>query len=274
MKLMTWNTSKAKLSNKINNIIHAIQTHKPSIMAIQEVNFTSNDDLSEVSIPGYTIEMDQLINITGRSRSALIIHESIRYSRRLDLETQTEAHVWIAVQLAGNRKINVQCLYRQWQSVGVNGAIPISGTPASQKQRLWDVSQKWKVAMMENETISLSDTNVDFNTLHMRPDQMDHQNRKLVPLIKILQSQIFNEGASFIPTNSTRYNPISKKYNFLDHMITNRPENVISHLIQPSGASDHDMCIFTIKTTTKPNHPKYICYIQRHKKHQLAGLQT
>ena len=116
----------------------------------------------------------------------------------------------------------------------------------------------WKKALQEAETISLSDTNVNFNSLHLRPDQMDHQDRKQIPLMKILQSDIFNEGAAYIPTRSTRYNHQSKKYDFLDHLITNHPENITSHYIQSNGASDHDLCVYTLKTTTKPNHPKYI----------------
>ena len=59
---MTWNTSKAKLSNKINNLIQVIQQHTPMILAIQEVNFTTNDDITDISIPEYRIEMDQLLN--------------------------------------------------------------------------------------------------------------------------------------------------------------------------------------------------------------------
>ena len=76
IKIMTWNTSKAKLVNKIDIINHTIQQHSPKIIAIQELHFTSNDDLADVTIPGYKIEMDQMLQTTGRARSALIIHES------------------------------------------------------------------------------------------------------------------------------------------------------------------------------------------------------
>ena len=144
MKIMTWNTSKAKLVNKINNLIYTIQQHKSMIMAVQELNFTTKDDLADITIPGYTIEMDQLIKTTGRSRAALIIRalDITRYYRRMDLETGEEAHVWITVQLPGNSKINFQSLYRQWQTVGVDSRVPLSGTPAKQKERLWKVAQK------------------------------------------------------------------------------------------------------------------------------------
>ena len=217
---MTWNTTNSKMINKMNNLNQVIQQHKPMILAIQEVNFTSNDDIADISIPGYNIELDQLLQTKGRARAALIIHESIRYSRRLDLETQEEAHLWITIQLKGNRKINLQCLYRQWRQLDTNGhGIPQTQTPASQKERMWNMSQKWKQALKERETISLSDTNINFNYIHLRPEQMDITDRKQIPLMKILQSQVFNDGAAYILTKSTRYNHLTKKYDFLDHLI-------------------------------------------------------
>ena len=51
-------------------------------MAVQEYNQTENDDTSQLKILGYNIELDTLIETTGTARTALIISEGLRYSRR------------------------------------------------------------------------------------------------------------------------------------------------------------------------------------------------
>ena len=124
IKLLNWNKGNLKLVNKVNTIQDVISRFKPKIMAIQEVNYSNDQDLVDIQIPNYKWEMDNLLEKNGLARSALLIHESIRYSRRKDLESPSEAHVWITVSLPAGRKINYQCWYRQWQEVGDKGRIP------------------------------------------------------------------------------------------------------------------------------------------------------
>ena len=154
--------------------------------------------------------------------------------------------------------MNIQNLYRQWQTMTNEGKIINSGSPANQKLRFAEVVKNWKTANAETETFSLSDTNINLNTYNLSPNQMTLNDRKQIHLLKILKDEIFQNGATFIKTENTRFNHQSGQEDFLDHMITNSPQKVINHQIYKTGDSDHHVCEFTVKTTTTPYFPKYI----------------
>ena len=138
------------------------------------------------------------------------------------------------------------------------GRILNSGLPAQQKTRFSEVIKKWKIASAENETFSLSDTNINLNTYSQTPEQMSLNDRKQIHLLKILKDELLQNGSTFIKTKNTRFNHQSGLEDFLDHMITNTPQKVINHQIHQTGDSDHHICEFTIKTTSTPFFPKYI----------------
>ena len=99
LKMVSWNKGNAKFCNRIDQIQEILDRYKPKFLAIQELNWTSDQDPIELKFQGFNMEMDQLINTRGRSRSAILIHEDLRYTRRLDLETGDESHIWITVNL-------------------------------------------------------------------------------------------------------------------------------------------------------------------------------
>ena len=109
IKYINWNKGNAKLINKIDIFLNIIDRYKPKIIAIQELNYTNDQDIADITIHDYEWEMDNLLISNGHARSALLIHKSIRYTSRKDLETQSEANVWISVSLPAGWKINVQC---------------------------------------------------------------------------------------------------------------------------------------------------------------------
>ena len=91
--------------------------------------------------------MDALLLKNGRSRTGFLIREDIRYHRRLDLEVNTDAHVWITVNLNGGKKVNLQSYYRQWQEMGSRDHIPGTLSPSSQRERFKSITSQWKIAM-------------------------------------------------------------------------------------------------------------------------------
>ena len=130
-----------------------ILEHKPKIVTLQEVNFSTDQELSDIQIPNYKLELDQQHGKIGRSRSCIYIHDTIKYTRRYELETSEETHVWITIHFPGGKNINVQCLYRQWQKMGPTHAIPDTNTPQQQQLRINETTAKWQIAMKEHPTI-------------------------------------------------------------------------------------------------------------------------
>ena len=258
LTVLNWNKGSARLYNRINHLQHIIQKHKPHILAIHELNFQVNDDKADIAINGYNWEMDNLIHKNGRSRTALLIREDIRYSRRLDLEINNDSHVWITVNLHGGKKYNIQSYYRQWQEMGTRDHIPGTLSPASQRERLTSIANQWKSAIREGITFSFSDTNLNTNSMNLNPNEMSIQDRKHIQLMRILQSEVFNSGTSYINTEDTRYNHFTKSTDKIDHCITTNPELVTNHQIIKSGDSDHYIGKFTIKTKYNPSHPRFI----------------
>ena len=255
---INWNKGSARLYNRINHLQNIILNHKPHIMAIHELNFQKNDDLADIYIKGYKWEMDILLQKNGRSRTALLIREDVRYYRRHDLEVNSDSHVWITITLNGGKKVNIQSFYRQWQEMGEKEHIPGTLSPSSQRERLNSITNQWKLAMDEGVTHSFSDTNLNTNSKDKTPASMSIQDRKHIHLMRILQSEIFNKGASYINTDDTRFNHQTKMTDKIDHCITTNPELVTNHQILKTGDSDHFIGKFTIKTKNNPSHPRFI----------------
>ena len=258
MKYLNWNKGNSKLVNKIDTLQNILSRFKPDIVAIQELNFTNDQDLAEVMIPNYKWEMDGLLQKNGRARSALLIHEAVRYSRRKDLETEAEAHVWITINLPAGRKINVQSWYRQWQEMGVNSRIEGTNTGTHVKNRITKLTDKWLKASQENETVSFSDTNLNMVNLNKLPNEVNPHDRKQIPAIRILRDKILNNGISIIPTKGTRYNYQSKNEECIDHCMTTHPERLLNQTIHKTGDSDHYIGQFNFSTITKPTQPRYV----------------
>ena len=123
----------------------------------------------DIKIPNYNWEMDGLLLKNGRARSAILIHDSIRYIRRSDLETGSESHVWITINLPAGRKLNVQSWYRQWQELGPNGRIMGTNTGAEVNRRMYELTEKWLEASKETEILSFSDTNINLSMIDKPP---------------------------------------------------------------------------------------------------------
>ena len=128
---------------KINTIRSMIEKYRPKCVAVQEVNFTEEQAINDIQIKGYKLELDKQLAKHGRARAALYIHETLKHTRRFDLETDCETHVWITIHYNGGRKLNLQCLYRQWQSMGPQNAIPNTNTPQHQLQRFNLMAEQW-----------------------------------------------------------------------------------------------------------------------------------
>ena len=242
LKIISWNKGPSRVKNTINNLRHIVTTHKPHIMAIQEYNLTDTDDINQLNIPGYKIELDTLMEENGIARTALIISDDIKYSRRLDMQNCNDSQVIITIHLTRNKKINIISHYRQWRTLNKAGSIKNSGTMKNQKIRLKKSLQVWQKAAEENETIILSDTNLNTTQFEKPLDEWTDYEVKLKPLTDMLRETMNSQNLTIIKTVSTRDNNFSTP-STIDHIITNRPQQHNNTTTLESMFSDHSLLI-------------------------------
>ena len=125
--------------NKKDTIEYILQQQQPDLLTIQDININKEDDMNLILIPGYKLELDQMIDTYGRARAGIYIKETIRYIRRKDLEYKDEAVVWIQLKLPGNKKILIQNYYRHWRLIDQKG-VGIPNTE-SQKKTEFNISK-------------------------------------------------------------------------------------------------------------------------------------
>ena len=130
--------------------------------------------------------------------------------------------------------------------------------PSSNKPRdLKKISAQWaKVLQTGDEVISISITNIDLDRELSEQTELEHPERAMIPLHRILVEDFFSKGAAWIKTAPTKINH-NKKYANLDQMITNLPQKIIKHKILKCGASDHLILHFTRLTKNQCHFPKY-----------------
>ena len=90
-------------TDQINNLI---STYKPHIIVINEINSKPNDKVAQSQFPNYRLETDNLDILDGNSRTGLLIHTDIHYTRRRDLESQGTSTVWIKLAYPGRKPMS------------------------------------------------------------------------------------------------------------------------------------------------------------------------
>merc|ERR1712240_54612 len=83
IKIAHFNKGNSKFENKLDDIHHIIYTHKPLICSISEANYCN---INKTIIDGYNIETCDFRIQYHTSRQILVIHKSLLYTRRSDLE--------------------------------------------------------------------------------------------------------------------------------------------------------------------------------------------
>ena len=205
MIIMSWNKNNTKIMNRIDVISHLIAEHSPDIFSIQKLNLTDDIDLDQIKIPNYKLEIDQLLQQkTGRARTAIYIKDTIKYKRRLDLETPWEPVIWLTIYPEGAAKFNYQNMYRQWQGLGQGLPAGTTDSIPDQKVRFKKITEKWKIALGESETISTSDTNIILDCDYNNLTTLSTHDRQHYPLYRILKEDIFNSNVAPIKTKPTK----------------------------------------------------------------------
>ena len=109
---------------------------------------------------------------------------------------------------------------------------------------------------MKEKPISLSDTNVDLSCDYSNPDNLSTHQRAVIPIFRLLQDHILNNGAAPIPTKPTK-TYVNKPNTWIDHCITNKPQMISGHQITLCGYSDNLILTFYRKLKKPACQPRF-----------------
>ena len=107
LECVYWNKGSSLLKNKLLDIESILGQHKPHILGLGEANVHHDHDLDELQFPNYTLHLDSCIsNLSlGIARTAVYTHNSIRVTRRHDLEDDKIAAIWLECGLPQQKKV-------------------------------------------------------------------------------------------------------------------------------------------------------------------------
>ena len=214
---------------KTEQINHLIETHKLSVLIINELNLDSTDRISREMFENYKLETDNLDVIDKTSRTGILIHHNIHYKRRRDLEEPGLSTIWIKLSFPGRKPVLVQGLYRQHQRLGQEGTKSIT-----RQQNRWDrILSKWETAAKENiEIITMGDMNVNSLSWDLPDNQKTSQDKAQSKMSDMLRERILSRGFVLLGNQPTRIpdNPQSRPA-ALDLMITNRLEKIENYQV-------------------------------------------
>ena len=211
LTIISWNKGNSQFLNRMQEIQQIIIEQKPDIFSIQEANLSKNIDIGTCQIDGYKMEVDQLYEKFQMARAVIYINEKIKYTREKEQEVQGEPVIWLKIFTGGNKNFWFQNYYRQWRQIQNDRGIPGTESTRAQALRFKAVTEKWAQLLDTNlEVISVSDTNIDLDKDYEQTQNFQHYEREMIQMHRILVTQIFARGASWIKTPPTKIYPKKK----------------------------------------------------------------
>ena len=101
---MHWNKGHGFFKNKIHDIYYVLEKYKPHMMSISEANY---DNVEKMKIKDYSVEHNDLGKGHKISRQILLVHNTIEYTRKCELETKYIAAIVINVKLATKSNMSI-----------------------------------------------------------------------------------------------------------------------------------------------------------------------
>ena len=161
LKFVHWNPGSAFLQNKMDEIEALVELEQPNILGISEANFNLNTPEYEVLIPNYKLVLPNMSpSVNSVARTVLYVREDLQYKVRLDLMPVDSAVIWVEISGIKGRKLLVGNVYREFTHLGQG---PASASHMDQKVRWGQITDCWRTAGKERETVVLGDMNLDFN---------------------------------------------------------------------------------------------------------------
>ena len=103
--MLTLNKQSSRAVNTIDNIKAIIQDNKADIAFINELNYSTLDDIALINIQGYNIEFDPLYKKVGIARSVMYIKNNLAYKRMNKYENKFDSTKCIKVGLPKKNEI-------------------------------------------------------------------------------------------------------------------------------------------------------------------------
>ena len=256
IKFIQINKGDSNLINRVDQISNLLEIHKPHLMIINELNNEFHDSVTKHSFPNYHLEADNLEIYDEKSRTGLLIHNSIHYKRRIDLETPGTSTVWVQLSHPGKKPILVQGIYRQFQRLGKVNTASIS----SQKYRWNQILTKWEQAILEEkEIIVLGDMNLNTIRWEVPFDQKSDYEKSQNDMVLQMKERILQKGFKILNSDPTRQKDnVEAKPACLDLLLTNMPEKIASYQSGISMFSDHTLQILNRRAKNVKLVPKMI----------------
>ena len=251
-KLAHWNKGSAHFHNKLHEIAHILDTHKPHIFSISEANLHLDRDTFTYNLHNYNIETDTMAQITDISRQALLIKKGIHYTRRHDLEHKDTCTIWVEIHTANKKSFLVMGGYRQWQLPQKHPLYLGSNVPTQMYARFMHILTNWALALHENKhTIVMMDDNLD---------TIKGSNHNAKYNTKTLKDAFFrhtqDHGIVLHNTMPTRFQNGTTP-SCIDHISSNCPLLIHNTTTHHSGASDHSILTALYTTQQRTDRPTY-----------------
>lgn len=103
---------KSTFSNKLNDFQMVVDKYSPHIISLSEANYCN---VTKMIFPEYNIEINDLGIGYSQSRLLVLIHKSLQYKRRRDLDEKFLAVITCDIILSNNKNITISAIYRQWK---------------------------------------------------------------------------------------------------------------------------------------------------------------
>ena len=171
LRVCTWNVCLG-IKYKLKQVEEVLKKNKIDIICLQEVELTSEDDLSIVELEGYTKEVERG---EGKRRSMLYIKNTIHYERHEDKE-KPNTHVILVSIKENNKIVQLASIYRTYKLTTRN----------THKEEFADQLEVIKNFFSNGKSsILLGDLNLDYN----KKGHLNYNNHALSTLLDEFENE-------------------------------------------------------------------------------------
>ena len=223
------------LFEKEDLITHLLTQEEIGIVGLHEVDLKHFDDKKPFTIEGYETYYNRKSTI---KRSICLVREDIEARERSDLMCSNVSSIWIELQGADGKKILVCQYYREFSDLG-NKKLTI----AEQSERFKEFCDQIEKATNEAFVICLGDLNIDNNKLN----DDSYYLKTLADEYKLMLGFCGLISLELGITWRCLHDDGTIFESAIDHALTNRPGQIVSHKTKDVGYSDHFAVIVEVK---------------------------
>ena len=152
--IIQWNKGGSPFLNKMDELLMIIKESQPHILIVSEANVQKNIHFSSMNIQDYNIENDLRLKKNIKGNMVIYIKNSVKYIRRLDLESEELSNIWIEVKIENGKKVLINGGYREWCSQ-IKGKHKNGQDRSMRNQllRLQIMTNSWIQAAKEEKTV-------------------------------------------------------------------------------------------------------------------------